>query len=317
MRHSINTLGSPIRSTLRTLNLYVRLARPLQLTAVFLVYSWGNLLVLATPAAFQPLRYLGGLATLLLAAASIHYANEYADFETDALTHRTPFSGGSGAMQVYNAPRQTALHAAWMALGGAVLSATLAYAVGWLSAGSLALLAAGTLGGWMYSLRPLALAWRGWGEATNALLGGILLPAFGYSIHANPIHPGGLRLIIPFSLLVFTNLLATTWADRHADAHVGKRTLATRWPVRQLRLLYALTATVALVMILFLHGRSPTNGFIWLCLLLLPLIVWAGWAYTRQHSPFPSVFVMVLYLLIQLGERFVALIGVETLTLLN
>jgi len=39
------------------------------------------------------------MAALLATAASVHYANEYADHRTDALTDRTPVSGGSEALQ--------------------------------------------------------------------------------------------------------------------------------------------------------------------------------------------------------------------------
>ena len=286
---------------LQKINLYWRMARPKQLAAVVLVYSWGLLHALSTPAAFRPAVYLAGLATVLLASASIHYANEYADYETDALTVRTPFSGGSGALQAYGAPKKMALHAAQTALASAGLTAVFAYASGLLPFISLPLLALGIVGGWMYSLHPPALAWRGWGELTNAFLGGMLLPAWGFSVQAGRVDGRVFLASLPFMLHVFNNLLATTWADRRADRHVGKFTLATRWPVGRLRRLYFLVVALAYLTLLLLGGRLFPVPLVWLTMILLPLAVWAGHAYTRQHSPFPSVLVMVQFLIIQLG----------------
>jgi 1,4-dihydroxy-2-naphthoate octaprenyltransferase len=50
-------------------------------------------------------RVLAGALALLSAAMAVHYANEYADAETDALTVRTPSSGGSGALERTDLPR--------------------------------------------------------------------------------------------------------------------------------------------------------------------------------------------------------------------
>ena len=153
----------------------------------------------------------------------------------------------------------------------------------------------------MYSLRPLALAWRGWGELANAFLGGMLLPAWGYSVQAAQVDWRIFLLSLPFMLHVFNNLLATTWADRQADHHVGKFTLATRWPADRLRTLYYLVVTAAYLTLFLIGGWLLPYVFVWLTMLLLPLAIWAGHVYTRQHSPFPSVLVMVQFLIIQLG----------------
>lgn len=203
-------------SYLQTITLYWRMARPTQLAAVTLVYSWGILLSLP-PGEFQPRTYLISLLALLLVSASIHYANEYADFETDARTVRTPFSGGSGALEEYGASRITAMRAAQLALTLGLLVALSATVLGLLPLVSLLLLALGVLGGWMYSLPPLSLAWRGWGALTNAFLGGMLLPAFGFSVAATRLDGRIFLLTLPFMLFVFVNLLATTWAERYAS----------------------------------------------------------------------------------------------------
>jgi len=83
-----------------------RMARPLQLLSIVLVYTLGALMAQAMTEAFDSARFIGSLLVLLPVAVSVHYANEYADVETDALTARTPFSGGSGAFMQSNLPRR-------------------------------------------------------------------------------------------------------------------------------------------------------------------------------------------------------------------
>ena len=289
----------------QTLHLHLRLARPDQLLAVTLVYIWGVLLALGhtLPGTAVLPSALAGLLPLLLVSASIHYANEYADAETDALTQRTPFSGGSGALAAFGADRRVALADAILSLAAGLVLAALLLWLGWLPPLALGLLLLGALGGWMYSLPPLALAWRGWGELDNALLGGILLPAYGFAVLVGRLDAAALWVTLPFALLVFVNLLATTWADRAADAQVGKWTLATRWPVRRLRLLYGTAVVLVLLALLALRGPLLPDPLFWASLLVLPAALWAGLAYTRRHSPFPSVFTMILFLLVQLGGR--------------
>jgi 1,4-dihydroxy-2-naphthoate polyprenyltransferase len=206
-----------------------------------------------------------------------------------------------GALGDFQASPRLALRAACVSL-----IAGLALALAFMLAGRLAplaclLLALGAFGGWMYSLRPLALAWRGWGEATNAFLGGMLLMLYGYAVHSGGLEWRVVLISLPFSLFVFVNLLATTWADRDADLQVGKRTLATRWSVDRLRQLYFLVITAAYLLLTWQRGALLPDPVFWGSLLLAPLAVWAGLSYTRRHSPLPSVLVMVLLLLVQLA----------------
>ena len=42
--------------------------------------------------------FLLAVSAGVLISISIHYVNEYADVETDRITQRTAFSGGSGAL---------------------------------------------------------------------------------------------------------------------------------------------------------------------------------------------------------------------------
>lgn len=289
-------------TVLDTLRLYCRMSRPDQLLLIVAVYGWGVLIALAvTDNSFSAVPIFAGLLPLILVSASIHFANEYADHETDALTVRTPYSGGSGALSDYNASPIVALKAAWTSLLIGLAIAILLIAAGALPLVVLPILVLGAFGGWMYSLRPLALAWRGLGEVTNAFLGAMLLPILGYAVVAGQVEWQIVLLVLPFTLLAFLNLLATTWPDRAADRQVGKYTLAVRWSVRRLTRLYLLVSGLAILVLLSLLDWLLPELIWWLSLLILPALFWAARAYTRQRSPFPTVFVMLLFLGIQIA----------------
>lgn len=279
---------------------YWRMARPLMLLSIFLVYALGGLVALANGGVFNSLSFIWGWAALLPLSMSVHYINEYADYETDALTRRTAFSGGSGVLSTGTIPRSAALRAAWIAAGAGALIALAGMNAGAVNLTAALLLLIGTVGGWMYSVEPLKLAWRGWGEVDNALLGGMILPLFGYAIQTGEVSLRSALTFVPFTIFVFTNLLAVTWADRHADGQVGKRTLAVLLPAVRLRILYLIALIGgAAVFVGLLDGAIPLASA-WTMLVSLPLMIWGALAYTRIDSPHPSVYLMVVFLIAQL-----------------
>jgi 1,4-dihydroxy-2-naphthoate polyprenyltransferase len=273
-----------------TLIALYRMARPLIIISVVLVYLLGFIMPQTHG---DPGAFVWGLLALLLVTLSIHYVNEYADVDTDAITRRTPFSGGSGVLPSGVVPRQTALTAAWIMLALGVVVNGLAIAGGVLAPITLLILVIGAWGGWMYSMPPLKLAWCCMGEATNAILGGLILPLYGYAAAAGGITGFDLGVALPFTLFVFLNLLATTWADRHADAQVGKYTLATRLPAPMLRGIYAAVA-ISAFMLLFAHTA-------WHGAVILPLAA-LGWL-TYTHAPLFSVGTMIVLLLVQISTH--------------
>src|SRR6056297_2544758 len=93
-----------------------KMSRPSQLLLILVVYALGVALGTSRGGAVEPLRTVLGALALVPLAASVHYINEFADVETDALTERTRFSGGSGALVETGLPPATALRAAVTAL---------------------------------------------------------------------------------------------------------------------------------------------------------------------------------------------------------
>ena len=282
-----------------------RMARPAQLALIALVYAAGVAMAYGRGATATPTRIAFGLVALLLVAASVHYANEYADVETDAITERTPFSGGSGALDDTGLPRRIALYATvGVGLAGLVLTAVGASSVsdtlaagptGPLLASTPAVLLVGVLVvGWQYSLRPLRLAWNGLGEVTNAALGGFVLPLYGFAVVTGELTLAAALAFVPFTLVVFVNLLETTWPDREADAAVGKRTLVTRLSASRLRTLYAAGSVAAVASTVLLAGRALPP--IVAAATVVPLfgLVPGYVRFTRREAPLPAVVTMVV-----------------------
>ena len=289
----------PMPSALSFIPFLFKMSRPAQLLLLALVYVFESVIALTIGISCSLIAFAAGLLAFIPTCASIHFANEYADFETDSLTERTPYSGGSGALPVSGLPRRTALAAAWASLLLASIVALFGWKSGVLPLAALAVLALGAVFGWMYSLPPLALAWHGWGEVTNALLGGVLVPAYAYAVQAGMVSREIILASLPFGLLVFNNLLATQWPDRSADAAVGKRTLVTRWSSRRLRWLYLAVAVLAYISLLCLKGSVFPSLVVWCSFLAIPVVLWGGFEFTRQRSPFSSVCAMVLLLVVQ------------------
>jgi 1,4-dihydroxy-2-naphthoate octaprenyltransferase len=274
------------------------MARPKQILLIALVYSWGSIMAINQGYPWSSGSYLMGLGAAILISISIHYANEYADYETDKLTIRTLYSGGSGALQDLGLERSLALKGALLALLLGVVLGTIGLFLGDIPVHGVVMLIIAVILGWGYSLKPLALAWRGWGEVDNAFLGAILLPVYGFTVISLQVERSVIVASIPFGLLAFVNLLATHWADRAADHAVGKNTLANTISVNRLRWIYFL---IILGVYIWVYWLSFYPQIVRLSsMAVLPLSIWGFQRFTKQHSPAPSVIPMVAFLIIQL-----------------
>ena len=286
--------------TIHIPSLIWRMSRPLQLVAVSMVFAWG-VIVASVEYPIDTIQITVGFAALIAVTVSIHLINEYADVETDALTKRTAYSGGSGALSETGASPAIALTGAWIALLAGVLIAIIGVLTGPISVQAFGFLMLGTFFGWMYSVKPLALAWKGWGELDNSLLGALLLPLFGYVLARGTINLYTIVLFLPFTGLAFLNLLAITWADKEADGIVGKRTLSVKWSEDRLRWLYLTVGTLSYLIIAFQFYLQFPRYVILVGFLTFPLSIWGFHTYTRKQDPSPSVIAMSAYMTLQLG----------------
>lgn len=272
-----------------------RMLRPDQAALIGSLYAVGCVVAAATtPAALAETwqQIAAGAVVLAATTATVHYANEYADYETDAIATGSEFSGGSGALHDYDLPRSLARRATLLTGVATVPTAVAAWLVG-VPLRALAVLGVILLLGWEYSLPPLSLAWRGFGAATNALVGALLLPVYAVSV-VTPPTVAHVAAFVPFTIVTALSLLTTQWPDRDGDAAVGKQTLATRLAPRRLRQVFIAVAagyvgSVAAVAVTV----SPPSTVVAAHLVPLPAIAWAIRTFTRRESPLPGVSAMV------------------------
>lgn len=283
-----------------------RATRPEQLLLALAVAALGAAMATARGAALTATTAAVAAVALLATWTSLHLANEWADHETDRLTTelgtRTRFSGGSETLPGEDVPRRTVAGAA-VAAGVVGLGLTVgAWAAGVLSGGAAAVQVVTAAAGYAYSLPPVRLAWRGLGEVANSVAGGVGLPLYGYGATAGVLGPEAVWPVLPFTALVFGNLLATQWPDRRADGAVGKRSLAVRWSARRLRVAFtvATVGAYAGAGLLLVSGRVPETVAL-ATFLGAPLSAWAVVTFTRRPSPFPAVAAMVVVAVGQLA----------------
>lgn len=208
---------------------FIRLGRPLFLTAGFVLYALGTAMAARAGAEIDWAKVLWGQVAILATQLMTHYANDYFDLEADR-ANRTPtrWSGGSRVLPAAELPPATALLAARALLVvavGAVAVLRFAYSAPLL--GILLLLAAIPLA-WAYSAPPLRLAARGLGELTTAVVVTLLTPLAGYTLQTGRLDAAVLLPLLPLACLQFAMLLAIEFPDAAGDAATGKRTLVVR-----------------------------------------------------------------------------------------
>ncbi len=274
-----------------------RMSRPQMLAVGVLVCALGVLMGAHATGDVRWSSAAAGLVALLAANLCAHFADEYTDRDTDALSQRTWFSGGSGVLPSGLVAPAFALRAALIAAACALLAGAMATALGWLSPAAFAILLLGLLGGWCYSMPPLALERRGLGELANAALGAILIPLLGFATQRGAITPDAVLGLLPVFTITMANLLGVHWADRRADAAVGKRTLVVMLGKRALHLHRLLTAlTYASTWALAGAALLPPSVAVAITL-TLPISLWATAAFTRRERDGSSSVAMAALML--------------------
>lgn len=264
------------------------MSRPFILPSGVLAYALGVAMAYGTTGQVAWPAMWAGLAVTMLANLCAHYADEYADVDTDTLARHTWFSGGSGVLPAGEVSPLLALRAALLLAGFTVLLCGWAIVAGLLPPAAAWIVGLGLVGGWYYSMPPLALERRGLGELDNALLGGLLMPLMGYTSQTGAPSVGAALALVPIVASVMLCLLGVHWADRRADAAVGKRSLVVILGQRSrlahhLLTLFTYTAALALL-------PWPVAAAV---LFTLPLGLWATWRFGHSESPFASATVMV------------------------
>lgn len=235
-----------------------------------------------------------GMAIVLAATAMGHYLDEYADQDTDSLTRRTLISGGSGVLPSGAIDPRWALVMS-VALGGVAVAMTImGYLMGLLNSSYLLMLGVAMILGYSYSMPPLRLARRGWGEVTNAFLGTLMFFS-GYLPQVGDISVSAALRSLPVFLAILVNLIGVHWADREADERVGKKTLVVLLKGRSVALFLVLLAGMYASVLLFSHLYS--TAMLVAYVITVPVALGAFWAFRRDGGPYPGSLLMVSVLL--------------------
>lgn len=159
----------------------------------------------------------------------ILWVNDVTDVETDRANREfTRFSGGSRVL-VDGKLSVVALRAGALVVLALLIAASGALATFGPRPLVPALVAAGVLLVWAYSLPPLRMAYRGGGEVLQALGVGVNLPLFGYYVQAGALDRFPWHLLAGAFLVALGGNITTSLPDHASDATGAKRT----WSVRR------------------------------------------------------------------------------------
>jgi 1,4-dihydroxy-2-naphthoate polyprenyltransferase len=234
------------------------------------------------------------LMVLLMATAMGHFLNEYADVDTDSLTRRTLISGGSGVLPSGIIDPAWALMGAGLCALGSLLLTISGLLTGLLSFSYLAMVLLAIVLGYCYSMPPLRLERKGWGEVDNAFLGTLMFLS-GYLPQAGTLSLDVAIWSAPIFLSIMVNLIGVHWSDRVADEAVGKRTLIVRLGERSM-LLFPALLVVTYSVIVVLRSAFP-SVLLGAYALTVPVGIWAYRTFRRTGSPYPGSAFMVAVLL--------------------
>lgn len=170
-----------------------------------------------------------GVAQLTMSAFHLmtHYANDYFDRDADALSTRTPFSGGSGTLVDGSLAPVIAIRAAAVCAVAGTLGAAGLLAARHPLAAALAIVI-GALA-WSYSGPPARLLATGFGEFDTALVVAVLVPLCAFAAQTGAIDTRTLVSTLPGAAAMFAMMLGVEFPDRAADAATGKRNLLVRF----------------------------------------------------------------------------------------
>lgn len=194
----------------------------------WVAYTVGALLAVET-SRLAMLPYLLGYLCLFLLEAAAVFLNEWFDFDSDRINrHGGPFTGGSRVLvdgRLDHAALRKGIGVSILGAAGALValvslqSGTSGGATA-ATYGVLALLALG------YTVPPLELSHRGWGEldvilthSAGAILAGFVAQGGHWAASAPWL------LALPLGLAVLPSILLAGCPDRSADETAGKRTL--------------------------------------------------------------------------------------------
>jgi 1,4-dihydroxy-2-naphthoate octaprenyltransferase len=247
------------------LGAWVQASRPLAQISIGVPLLYGQALAYATYGTFSFKLFAAATLFGLLDQLFVVYANDIADFASDAYnTTHNRYSGGSRVIPQGKLEPMALARAATLALFAmAGVCAYLVFREHRIFMVVIAAIAAHLM--WMYSFPPFRLSYRGWGEALQGVGLGILLPVAGFYVQAGTLTALRPLTLAPGFLLGYAGNIVAALADAPSDAASGKRTLPVRKGERAARK----TALIAIgVAVLGTPVAMPRAGLV-ACVLVM------------------------------------------------
>ena len=213
---------------MRAISTWVQAARPLAQVNIALPVLFGAALAWAWSGALA----VGWLIVALLLGVLTHlvivFANDVADEDGDRDNELFNFASGGSRVLVEGKLERAALARAAVAL--AVVLVLACTAIGLVFGRPLLITFAFAAIGltWAYGFRPLALAYRGYGEAVQGIGCGVVLPLMGWVTQQGGVEGFPWLALVPAFVLGVASNITTALPDAPADAAAHKHT----WPVR-------------------------------------------------------------------------------------
>lgn len=230
---------------MRGLLAFIRLGRPHFLIGGFLMYGLG----VAAAGSTTLGTYLLGQTMVTAAQVTAHFVNEFGDVDADRLVeNRTWFSGGSGVLSEGSLQPRVALTAAWVSSVLAIVVATTVIPV----SPAAAMLGFAALGvSWAYSIPPVRLLARGWGELATTAVVVVAVPLIGLFVASGTLGADFLAVLLVLFPVHLAMMLVFEVPDIDSDRRAGKRVLAVRFgqdtTLVLIELLYLLAIAAALL----------------------------------------------------------------------
>jgi 1,4-dihydroxy-2-naphthoate octaprenyltransferase len=240
----------------------------------FLLYLLGALLAIASGAGFSFDRFVFGYAVLMTGHLSVHYSNDYFDYEADSRAVAGTLSGGSGILPKHPELR---LFAKWSGLSLAISSVALATICTIFFAFPLTFpgfAIFGNLLSWYYTAPPVRLAYRGLGELATMAAVGFLMPGIGdFSQFGMAFSPLFLICLVPLLLYSLTFIVNVEIPDMEGDISSGKRNfVASRGRATAFTVLGLLTLTATAYLAVVSIGHYQIDFWPALTFSFLPLL---------------------------------------------
>ena len=265
---------------------FVRLAR-----LKFLVggFSGGALGTAIAAYETHSIDWLGyALAQLSITAAHLmtQFANEYYDRESDALTTRTPYSGGSGVLVERLLAPAIALRAALVCMAASACGIVALFASGHALAGAVGI--AIVAFAWAYSAPPVRLLARGLGEADTVFVVAILVPLCAYAAQAHALDVRAFASTLPGAIAMFVMMLCVQLPDIAADTAVGKRNLVVRLGLPHVATLAQVALVAFFVLLAATRALGSPVAFVVVEGAISVQIVWLARAIVSARSGAPA-----------------------------